>query len=275
MFAAILSLTALTSSASGAWHGATQPAQETQVPPGQWVVDYGTKRCSLARRTGGAGSPVVVLSSLYGVDQPSLYVLEADDPALDGIPDRVSVKVDGVVVSEETRVTRQRAVTGRVLRFSDPGTSLLPRFGGASRMTIEAEGRSFLTLSLPGSAAAVDALRVCNEDLLQSWGIDVAARRALTRQPDRSPNFRAHDSSDYPSEAIRAGEQGEVVIRVDVDARGRSTACRVLASSGSTALDERSCQVSMRRGRFIPALDANGQPVAAPWIYTIRWMLPE
>lgn len=275
MFAAILSLSALAGSTVAGWDQTSEQAQGIQVPPGQWVVDYGTKRCSLARRTGGAGSPIVVLSSLYGNDQPSLYVLEADDPPLDRIPGRVSIRVDGTVVSDEARVTRQRASTGRVLRFSEAGTSLMSRLAGASTLSIEAGGRSFLTLSLPGSAAAVEALDVCNDDLLQSWGIDVAARRALQRPPRRSSDFRSATSSDYPVSAVRANEQGEVVIRVDIDERGFPTSCHVLASSGSAALDERSCQVTVRRSRFEPALDATGQPVAAPWIYSIRWFLPE
>ena len=45
----------------------------------------------------------------------------------------------------------------------------------------------------------------------------------------------------------------DVVVRVVIGANGRVTECSVAQSSGFTRLDERACQVALRRWRYNPA----------------------
>ncbi len=63
----------------------------------------------------------------------------------------------------------------------------------------------------------------------------------------------------YPSGALRRGESGSVVVRVDVDATGYANNITVIQRSGSRDLD-RAATDAVRRWRFSPAL-SNGQPV--------------
>lgn len=63
----------------------------------------------------------------------------------------------------------------------------------------------------------------------------------------------------YPSGALRRGESGSVVVRVDVDATGYANNITVIQRSGSRDLD-RAATDAVRRWRFTPAL-SNGQPV--------------
>ncbi len=65
----------------------------------------------------------------------------------------------------------------------------------------------------------------------------------------------------YPPGALRRGESGEVVLRVEVDARGRPARVDVLSSSGATDLD-RAAVAAASRWRFRPAL-RDGVPVTA------------
>lgn len=58
---------------------------------------------------------------------------------------------------------------------------------------------------------------------------------------------------DYPKEAIAKQEQGEVGVRLEVDERGRLTACWIASSSGSSALDAATCPILRRRGVFKPS----------------------
>lgn len=69
-------------------------------------------------------------------------------------------------------------------------------------------------------------------------------------------NFVRHD--DYPSDALRRGEQGLVGFEIDISATGRVTACRVTASSNSPSLDAVTCKNMVKRGRFVPASDGKG-----------------
>lgn len=64
---------------------------------------------------------------------------------------------------------------------------------------------------------------------------------------------------DYPPSAMRAGEQGTVMVRVEVDANGLPTSVEVAERSGSRALD-RAAVAAVRQWRFQPA-QRDGQPV--------------
>jgi TonB family protein len=79
--------------------------------------------------------------------------------------------------------------------------------------------------------------------------------------------------SDYPSSAKRAGQQGRVATLVSIDEQGRVAGCRITQSSGSAALDEKTCDLVRQRATFGIQRDATGK--AVPYTYTIatRWVL--
>ncbi len=64
---------------------------------------------------------------------------------------------------------------------------------------------------------------------------------------------------EYPRAALRRGDAGSVVVRVDVDATGYPSNVTVIQRSGSRDLD-RAASDAVRRWRFQPA-QSNGQPV--------------
>ena len=74
---------------------------------------------------------------------------------------------------------------------------------------------------------------------------------------------------------VRAGDyfgvQGRVFFELVVSPQGRVTACRVERSSGSAALDDKTCQIMLRRARFSPARDAQGAPVEDRATASIGW----
>lgn len=72
--------------------------------------------------------------------------------------------------------------------------------------------------------------------------------------PERTP-------PSYPAISRRLGEEGKVVLRVELDEEGRISAARVASSSGFSRLDE-TAQAAVRSWRCHPAL-RNGQPVRA------------
>lgn len=66
---------------------------------------------------------------------------------------------------------------------------------------------------------------------------------------------------DYPPVALRAREEGTVLLRVQVDALGNPTEVEVARSSRSRELD-RAARDAVRKWKFSPALE-NGQSVAS------------
>jgi len=81
-------------------------------------------------------------------------------------------------------------------------------------------------------------------------------------------------TDDYPASAIRAGEQGTVAITWTINAAGRVENCRVTQSSGSDALDRQTCSSITRRGRYSPAVNVTGQPIATTRSRRVKWVLP-
>jgi TonB family protein len=81
------------------------------------------------------------------------------------------------------------------------------------------------------------------------------------------------DAESYPASAIKAKAQGDTGVRVEVDRYGYPTSCRVVKSAGFKALDDAACPQIMKRGRFYPALDANGVAVAGVWERKVIWRL--
>jgi protein TonB len=92
-------------------------------------------------------------------------------------------------------------------------------------------------------------------------------------QPKSNPSTWA-TNDDYPSHALRAGEQGTTGFSVTVGPDGRVTDCQVTSSSGSQELDQTTCSLITRRARFKPAM-SDGQPTTGHYSSRIRWVVPK
>ena len=95
-------------------------------------------------------------------------------------------------------------------------------------------------------------------------GIDGAAAgtNATALAPgDRPVPLEGQPPPRYPSAALRRGDSGTVVVRVDVDASGNPGGVALVKRSGSRDLD-RAAMEAVRRWRFRPA-QQKGQAVAA------------
>jgi len=103
-----------------------------------------------------------------------------------------------------------------------------------------------------------------------------APRHALAAPPKPAPIDQAAwiGADDYPPPALRAGDQGDVAVRLDVDPSGATAGCTVTRSSGSALLDRTTCDLLRARARFEPAHDRRGRAIASTWSSRIRWQMP-
>lgn len=86
--------------------------------------------------------------------------------------------------------------------------------------------------------------------------------------------YRTAPPPSYPIAALRAGEQGTVTLRVQVDAEGRPASVSIERSSGSRALDNAARQQVLRHWRFVPA-QVDGHAVPAVGLVPVSFSLPE
>ncbi|MEO6041827.1 MAG: energy transducer TonB [Croceibacterium sp.] len=90
--------------------------------------------------------------------------------------------------------------------------------------------------------------------------------------PKGNPSSWA-STEDYPARALRDEKQGVTSVSLGVGADGRVTSCSITSSSGTPELDQTTCTLLTRRGRFSPATQG-GSPVASTWTTSIRWQIP-
>lgn len=68
-------------------------------------------------------------------------------------------------------------------------------------------------------------------------------------------------TEDYPSNALRNGEEGVVGAQWTIGADGIVRDCRITRSSGFASLDHATCRSILKRARYTPAIDASGKPI--------------
>lgn len=86
-------------------------------------------------------------------------------------------------------------------------------------------------------------------------------RPTLGLAPGSVPVAISKPTPRYPPEALRNGETGKVVVRIEVSADGEPTDVSIVARSGSRSLDRAAVQAA-KRWRFRPA-HQNGRAVAS------------
>ena len=82
-------------------------------------------------------------------------------------------------------------------------------------------------------------------------------------------------TDDYPPGALRDGREGTTIIAYVIGESGKVESCNVTKSSGSPDLDDTSCRLMLRRGKFSPALDQGGKPMKSSSSRSVRWQVPK
>jgi periplasmic protein TonB len=103
----------------------------------------------------------------------------------------------------------------------------------------------------------------------------VATANPIVAAPLISPRplagMEINRAPTYPETALRRGEQGRVLLRVDVSGDGTPLAVELATTSGHPSLDSAALS-AVRQGRFVPATEA-GRPVTAVAEVPVRFRL--
>ena len=115
--------------------------------------------------------------------------------------------------------------------------------------------------------------------------ISVCSSTALAQKESRWPRVRDYGGAlpqnenrwmsglNYPSDALRKGLQGNVIVSFDITVDGRVRNCVVTSSSGIRSLDRVPCPLLEKNARFKPATGDSG-PVATRGSYSVAFWLP-
>lgn len=115
-------------------------------------------------------------------------------------------------------------------------------------------------------------LAECADAMVGSWGVDAEKHKSLSRtvQPSNYPGDWL-DTADYPSKMLEARQPALVNFRLIVGKDGVATACHIQSTTRPKEFDDTVCKAVMRRARFEPALDAEGQPILSYYRNVVRF----
>lgn len=116
-----------------------------------------------------------------------------------------------------------------------------------------------------------DPLKVfdlCTRDLVSSWGIDPDVQDKIVRPAWTRDITAWFSSGDYPSDAIRLGQESQVTFRLLIDATGKVTRCTALSPYDAPLFKIAVCNALKQRAKFSPAELSDGTKV--PSYYTNR-----
>jgi TonB family protein len=255
-------------------------APQIQSVTGGWEIRRENGGCMAILKADAPAGALFYLERVPGHDETDINFLDPawkrspvkDPAALSVIIDAETVpSTEGYFTPPSARGVRPIDRSSLVVTVQ--GRSFLPAFAAAHSIAFRDGSREVVRTALPAAAAAVAALEACEREALTKWGVDWVRMSSLRSAPiPHAPLARLLNDGDYPAAARRAGAQGLTIVRLEVDARGRIGRCATASSSGNMILDRTSCEL-LSRGRFNPALDAEGRAVAAPYFSRVVWSL--
>ncbi|WP_226016883.1 energy transducer TonB [Novosphingobium sp. FKTRR1] len=168
----------------------------------------------------------------------------------------------------------------------DPPSSLPTMKPVDTRQTRQRDDRAFVSKPLENLSGSVPTIDIAIDTSALPFGPGpVVDRPEPITQPKAAFVPRAArplnapgrwvSASDYPTNALRRGEQGVTGFTLTIGPDGRVRDCAITRSSGSADLDAATCNKIAQRAQFAPASNETGDAVAGRYSNVIRWQIPE
>lgn len=250
---------------------------ESAVAPlastGHWTLDYGADACTLSRSFGDPAKPVTFYVMPFPMGKSVKIAVISPGPSTNSQYSMGEVRFGGAPLVAFFRTVPLGQDRGTLRSMV---VDQLPFFQGMTTQPVITIKflKARTDLQIGPSASAVEALRLCESDLLAKWGMSVAAQTSVVISPQGGVS-QFFKSSDYPDDALRTGRMGVTGVRFWVGLNGKLSDCRVIFSSGTESIDRRSCEVLESRGHLAPALDKANQPLRSLSSTQIVWALPD
>lgn len=269
-------------------------AKVVEIAPGSpWNVDFGENKCRLARFFGEGENRHLLFFEQYWPGERFGMTVAGPSYKRFGSSQRTDVRFFSAQSPIETKpFTGTIGEFGRGVIYSTLALAKSERSGkqddaaavGVPQLDKDtARQVEFVSLRQRGDEVrlltgpldeAFAVLDSCAFDLIGTWGLDVAQHRAATRLP-RWLNKDAvvrRIVAVYPREALNAGEQAIMRMRVTVSAEGLVEDCAIIKATDTERLESPACK-AMLDARFEPALDAEGKPMRSYFAESIIYVI--
>ena len=243
-------------------------------PTGPWNVDYAEHQCVASRPYESKEGPLHFLVK----PSPSSDVMQIALVKRGGGPSK-GIQVDTRIIMGSAPAVEAKqlsyATAAQFVRLINLDQSGATALGKANHIVWDASG-ALLSLRLGDMASVMSALADCRLDLAKYWNIGPEFAAALKSLPKpKQPILSLFSFSDYPEKAVREEQSGTTRFILLIDERGALRDCMVVETSGIAVLDAQTCLVIKARGKFDPAIGADGKPARASLTQRVRWELGE
>ncbi|MEL6876308.1 MAG: energy transducer TonB [Pseudomonadota bacterium] len=266
-----LTLAALLFPAAGV---ASEPAL---APASPWNVRYEQNVCEL-RRTFGSGDSETLFLLSAGSNLGTGKIVLVTKGKTGNSRKRIAMELGTATYPEKLRgqIFYNRKTVESVWQVFGIDTNWFENSVKDDILIISSGKSRRLALAVGKLSEPMAALATCQRDLLAQMGFDhtrIANLKSLPK-PANYPGYWLL-ASDYPSHSLRLGHQGATTFQIEVLADGKIGDCSILKSSGHKELDQASCRAMTANAKFHPAVDKDGNPVAAPYVSTTTWSIPD
>lgn len=118
----------------------------------------------------------------------------------------------------------------------------------------------------------IKLMEECRAGLRDYWNGTPEKLADLKQGPTlNKPVIRLFNSNDYPSQAIFADLSGATQVVGLVNEKGELVDCTIVETSGVAVLDAQTCIIVRQRGKFSPAIGADGKPAKGVFVQRISW----
>lgn len=280
--AAALAIAAATSAA------AKTPVPIALEPSSPWQMDYGDSACTLARAFGTGDQKIILKLTRY---QPTDYLqLTVYGAQLKSAGRMSKLAVSFGAASPGDANFAVNGMAGTLPMIMGPGYRLAPDTStdpeapspispateaAIDGMTFKQDHGPTFALHLQKMGRPMALMRDCTDKLVASWGYDPAQQNARQAppKPKTSPAYWA-TSADYPQALLSKNVIGIISFRLEIDPFGKVTGCHILSATKPEGFADLTCRLLLKRARFVPAIGADGAPMASYYVNTVNWLVP-
>jgi TonB family protein len=241
---------------------------------GSWVLERSPGICTIQQSYGtGPAETLLGLQQFVLADGASLLLVSPEAKAVAPHFGRLTLRLGAAMSTPRYDAWSIAEKHLRVTRFTIDSAAV-QAFRSSATVAVETDDGLSIALQLDQTEAAFGMLGHCQDALVVEAGLDpsVMKRAATPAKLENGDNIVA--VADYPVAALRANQQGTVIVVGTINVHGRVEHCRTIVSSGSAALDQKTCDIVTNRARYTPARDTAGVPVPSYMSKKVIWSIP-
>lgn len=274
-------------------------AQDAAVftPSSVWAADYGDEYCRLVRSFSDGEDVVTLILQRVQPGADTQLMLVGDSLKTFRGATELGWRFLPGQAERKTMYSRLEAPDGQqILRVDNvmlsppappaPGAAFAPpppydraaekKTGdGLNGVLLSAGMTKPVRIETGSLGAPVEALQVCADDLLASWGLDAEKHKTLSMPAIPQVGTDGWiPSGTIPFSEFAKFAGGANQVRLMIDASGKPTGCHIFVPTLSESLNERICGLLMEKASFTPAKDAEGQAMASYWMGSPMFLGP-